>query len=436
MRVVLLLGALVIATPAWADPPAPAGSSPVESSQPLQPIAPDGSPVHAETLGWRDANERVGEFPRGHIDLLRWEAERGAQASTGMDAAATTQVNEQALLRRSLALRPDLFIQPGMSPAEQAHVQRAYVEHALALRHAWIDAIAAGERLNLAQSSAEAAEAAALLGQRMAQVGTWRQARYQATQQSHLLARQALRSAQLQFATAQGHLFGLIGASGDEADRIRLPDTLPVPPAQARAADGLEARAVANDTALQLLRQQVGLQLAATNAARLTQLREAIERTLTTLPEVEQADSPAPLAALPPRLSQRDLPVDHAPFAALSAQLELQRAETDRRRQVQLAYLAYRNHHASALEHHAGLMPIAAALEEDRLLRYNGMLDSTWGLLDSARARIAAVDAAVQAKRTFWRAEADLQAVLAGARYSGAEGGSIQTSTASTPGDH
>lgn len=61
------------------------------------------------------------------------------------------------------------------------------------------------------------------------------------------------------------------------------------------------------------------------------------------------------------------------------------------------------------------------ARREEVLLRYNGMLKSTWDLLDAARERLAAETAATLALRDFWLAHVNLQAVLAGADYPGAD---------------
>jgi len=74
------------------------------------------------------------------------------------------------------------------------------------------------------------------------------------------------------------------------------------------------------------------------------------------------------------------------------------------------------------------------ALEEESLLRYNGMLKSTWDLLASARQRIQSVNAAHQAQRQAWLAWADLQAVLNGLPYTGSPGATRGTSTPSPAG--
>ncbi len=47
--------------------------------------------VETETTDWKAANAQVGQFLRGHIDLLKWEA---AQAKAKADARATPAAKE------------------------------------------------------------------------------------------------------------------------------------------------------------------------------------------------------------------------------------------------------------------------------------------------------------------------------------------------------
>lgn len=48
------------------------------------------------------------------------------------------------------------------------------------------------------------------------------------------------------------------------------------------------------------------------------------------------------------------------------------------------------------------------------MLRYNGMLIGVFELLADARAQIASVNAAIEALRDFWLAQADLDMALIG----------------------
>ena len=40
--------------------------------------------VEQETADWRKANAEVGQFRRGHVDILKWEAEQEARRKAAM----------------------------------------------------------------------------------------------------------------------------------------------------------------------------------------------------------------------------------------------------------------------------------------------------------------------------------------------------------------
>jgi len=87
------LAAIVAATLpllAWADgPPAPAdGPTAVPYRSAFDGLS---RGVEEGTLAWKAANAEVGRFPRGHIDLLKWEqaqAARGGSLAPAPAAAA------------------------------------------------------------------------------------------------------------------------------------------------------------------------------------------------------------------------------------------------------------------------------------------------------------------------------------------------------------
>jgi hypothetical protein len=78
---------LAAASAAWALPPVadPAAATAALQHRPL----PASGGVETTSMEWRDANAAVGAFPRGHADLLRWEAAQSAQA--GQPAATSRQ---------------------------------------------------------------------------------------------------------------------------------------------------------------------------------------------------------------------------------------------------------------------------------------------------------------------------------------------------------
>lgn len=107
----------------------------------------------------------------------------------------------------------------------------------------------------------------------------------------------------------------------------------------------------------------------------------------------------------------------HAFENAWQARLQADRLARQVRADVQMALNAFRVANQSAQHTQAQVLRLHTELSQETLLRYNGMLKSTWDLLASVRARIDSVDAALQAQRQRWLAHADLMAVLAGLPY-------------------
>ncbi|PKO55375.1 MAG: TolC family protein, partial [Betaproteobacteria bacterium HGW-Betaproteobacteria-21] len=133
------------------------------------------------------------------------------------------------------------------------------------------------------------------------------------------------------------------------------------------------------------------------------------------------AEDGNPLTQLPsaaPVVDLRRAALGHEGERAARAQAEATRLAVTIRSNVREAYQQYRIAHDLALQAEQTLQ-LRVAAQEDMLLRYNGMLKSTWDLLTTARDRVAGEAAAVEALRDFWLAHANLQAVLAGGDYSG-----------------
>jgi len=60
------------------------------------------------------------------------------------------------------------------------------------------------------------------------------------------------------------------------------------------------------------------------------------------------------------------------------------------------------------------IVPLRKFINEETVLRYNGMLASVWELLGEARNHVAAVNNAITAQRDFWIADTDLTTALTG----------------------
>ena len=84
------------------------------------------------------------------------------------------------------------------------------------------------------------------------------------------------------------------------------------------------------------------------------------------------------------------------------------------RSEVREAYTGYRSAYDIARHHLDEIVPLRQRISEENQLRYNGMLIGVFELLADARSQITSVNAAIQAKRDFWIAQADLDMALIG----------------------
>ena len=370
---------------------------------------------------WRRANARVAEFPRGHADLLKQES--AAPTAAGRQAPP---IDWAEALQGALRTRPDLFVRLGSNALARAQVQAGHAAFVREVQTAWIDAIAARQSARYRLEVLEAARVGTELGRRMVVAGNWPQARLMREQLVEASAWQAAADAQARAQQALERLavkLGVWDAAAVQALAERLPDGLPALPEQALPGPGMgvadiEAAALRSDPLLAQQRAEAQATLQAVPAERWAAWQRATDAA------IAQAKGQAP------ELNDRPLVNDHALANAVQAQAELLRRGAQRRADARLAWAAVPWRHASARHSEQALAPLQAAIEQDAVQRYNGMLLSTWDLLASARDRLSTLDAALQARADFWRAQANWQAVLAGAEHASSEPAS---SSAATP---
>ncbi|TVP77130.1 MAG: TolC family protein [Gammaproteobacteria bacterium] len=429
----ILASGLVPSLAAGTQPYDPAVAVPEPAFAPLPPsLLPEASMGEDD---WRSANDTVGAFTRGHIDIIRWEAEN-PPVPAGEVSAEGEPLSLTDAVRIALSNRSDLFATENMSRLERARADIAVVEFVLDVHRTWIQAVAAEEGLRRVQEAFEASEIATELALRMTRVGNWGQDRLLRQQLGLSDAGIDLAQARQAAASAREALIRKLGLWGD-VSALLLPNQLPSLPDTPQNGDGLEAAALKSHPTLSLLaieaeRARRGL------ASRTGDMwNDAAERALSHALETAPVEdgSMDPLITSAPVLEQRRLPPGHEAARAAKAQAEAAALAVRIRSQVREAYHQYRVAYEIAQraeENHR----LSVELQDDMLLRYNGMLKSTWDLLASARDRVERADAAVQARRDFWLAQANLQAVLAGAEYPGADAGAVATGRKSAAGGH
>lgn len=248
------------------------------------------------------------------------------------------------------------------------------------VRQAWTRAVAAAQIARLMAEAKDSAEAGGELARRMARAGNW--SKLQQAREQLLLADAAVQLARARQAafSEREKLVVMLGLWGAQTG-FELPDRLPGLPAQPQELPDVESR---------VLQQRLDLQLAAAEWTR-------------------------------QRASRREPGAD-ALWDAMGNAARVRELAVKARSEAREAYHGYRTAWDLASHYEKEVLPLSRFINDETLLRYNGMLASVFELLAEARAQAQAAGEAVQASRDFWLADIALRAVLAGAPYDAAPG--------------
>jgi hypothetical protein len=384
---------------------------------------------------WQEANQAVGAFPRGHADVLRWEKTNTPPAQ---DAPTNPEAGKLTLEYAMRWAQQDQaqWIQPGMSAQDKAEARQQAAALRWQVQKLWVDAVASRQSVAHRRDILAVAEAGAELGQRMASVGNWSRARQIQEELPLWEARNRLDLAQWQAERALQALWQRTGAGMTvQAVASQLPLHLPLnlPPQLPELAKGADApERITQDAVVALQTQALQAHLRwPSEDLQARRLMAGLGLSAADLQAAQQALM-AQAAQDEPVWNPRNAAWGHAFENAWQARTRADRLARQVRADVQVALSAYQLARHAARTTQAEVLRLHTELSQETLLRYNGMLKSTWDLLASARTRIDSVDAALQAQRQAWLAHADLMAVLAGLPYT-ASADALDAAVASKP---
>jgi outer membrane protein TolC len=299
---------------------------------------------------------------------------------------------------------------------EQARLQAAARAVALAgdTRSAYFVAVAAAQTAAYMEQVGLAAEASSELAQRMARVGNWSKLDEARERAFHAETLTQLVQARQQAVAAREALARLLGVWGAQND-FRLPERLPELPAQALDLPQAEAQAMAQRLDVQAAARALQAAQGALGLENHTSLVDSLELAYSGHSASHEAGAKGAEVSLA-------LPLfDWGGARRARARASHQRAwhqaadtAVRARSQVRERYHAYRSAHDVARHYQDHIVPLRKRISEEMLLRYNGMLLSVFELLADAREQIASVNAAIEAQRDFWLADAQLQQAIHG----------------------
>lgn len=313
-----------------------------------------------------------------------------------------------------------LLTLPLSAPVSKQHYQNAQlfaVQAVLNLardtRLAYFDAVASQQRARYAADVKLAAEAGRDLAKDLASVGNI--SRLDAAREQAFYAEAMANQvrAQSQQNVALERLARLLGLT--QTQSIKLPDTLPELPSEPRVLNQIEQLAMTQRIDVQMAKRDVENTAKSLKLSKVTRFVNVLElgyqhNTFSDAPKQTGVEVSFELPLFDfgtTRVAQAQAiyqgAVAQATETAINAQSE-----------ARSAYLHYRTAYDLAKHYRDEVVPLQKQISDEVLLRYNGMLISTFELLEQSRAQIESVQNYLDALHDFWVAEAELNSTLQG----------------------
>lgn len=281
-------------------------------------------------------------------------------------------------------------------------------------KKAFVDAVAAEQRLRYMREVKKTADTGAQLARRMARVGNFtklQQAREQGFYADAVLNLTRAQRAQFSAREKLTRLLGLWGSQTAFELPERLPD-LPDKPLELPNAEQLAMGQRLDIRSARLNIQNMASTIGMSKVSRFINVLEfGYERETSSEGERRTGYE---VGFEVPIFNWSGARVRMAEAAYMRAVHETAEMAINARSEVRDAYYGYRAAYDIARLYRDEVVPTAKRISEENLYRYNGMLIGVFELLADARSQVAAVDGYIQALRDFWATKADLDMAMLG----------------------
>jgi outer membrane protein TolC len=281
-------------------------------------------------------------------------------------------------------------------------------------RKAYYMALAADQSAQYMQQVRKSAEAGAELARRMLKAGNFN--KLQQAREQNFYAEAILTQARAEQAQVRAHekLIRLLGLT-ELRSSLRLPERLPDLPDSADLRENLEQ--VAMNQRLDVQAARLGTEQLASNLglSKTTRFINVLELGVIRNTSNEAATQRGYEISLElPIFDWGDAKVAKAEALYMQALRRTGEIATNARSEVRQSHQLYLSSYTIAKHYRDEIVPLKKKISEENLLRYNGMFIGVFDLLADARSQIMSVNAAIEASRDFWLAQADLEMSLIG----------------------
>jgi outer membrane protein, multidrug efflux system len=291
-------------------------------------------------------------------------------------------------------------------------------------RKAWINAVAAQQTALYMADAKLAAEAGGELARRMARVGNWSRLE-QAREQVFLAdaATQLSRAQQNAFAERE-KLIRLMGLWGQQTE-FKLAERLPDIPKEPQQINNIEERALRDRLDVRSAQAESGYVANAMGLIRASGFINALDAKYIRNTTFDNASGDKETK----KGWELELPIPifdwggannaRAQGVYMQSVARVRQTAINARSEAREAYHGYRTAYDVAVHYRDEVVPLRKFINDEVVLRYNGMLTSVFDLLADMRTQIMAVNGTIEAQRDFWLADTDLQTTLTGTSVGG-----------------
>ncbi|MDI4236529.1 TolC family protein [Bradyrhizobium sp. Arg237L] len=303
------------------------------------------------------------------------------------------------------------------------------------VRRAYFRAVASNEMSVLLTDAKSTAESTAQLAKKLGETGSLNKLDQAREQVFYAETTADLAAVRQESASARERLARLMGLWGAELT-FRIPDKLPPLPRRPQTLPYIEVDAVSHRLDLQIARMEL---VALAKSLDLTTATRFV--TLLDLAGIDRRtrDPEGPPFRERGFDVQFQIPVWDGGEVRVRQVSEIYNQAFNRltekavnvRSEARDAYRVYRSTYDIATHYQREVLPLRQIITEEMQLRFSSMQVDVFALLIEVRQRLASLRAAIEAKRGFFLAQADLRNVVnAGGPVSGGESGSTRTAQA------
>ena len=281
-------------------------------------------------------------------------------------------------------------------------------------RKAYFRALAAAQLAAYMEQVKGSAETQAELARRMASVGNFSKLDYMREQVFYGEATAQLSRARQLAVAERERLVRLLGLWGEQAN-LNLPERMPDLPGAPRELMDAEQTALAQRLDVRAARRDAEATARSLGVTQVTRFFDEIEVGISRERETNEPVKKGWEIGVPiPIFDWGSGRVARAEAMVMQAANRYFETAINARSEVREGYQRYRAAYEVAKHYREEIVPLRTRISEEVLLRYNGMLASTFELLADSREQVNSVATAIDQLREFWVAEADLNTALVG----------------------